>query len=349
MFYDCTTLYFEAFTPDELKQNGFSKDGKYNQPQVLLALLVTEEGLPIGYDVFPRATFEGNTIIPSLHKLQKTHNLSKLTVVADCGMMNKANVLELDKHNFSYVVGANIKKLRVSFAQKVISEFADLNSREEQEIREFAYPKQDSHQRLIVSYSSKRACKDAYEREKRISKLTAKLARSKNPTSLLTRHSPFVQIKGCSEVVLNESNITKNSQFDGLKGIVTNIPDEEAQTIIGHYRQLWRVEQSFHITKHDLKIRPIFHWTPRRVRAHIAICFMAYACVRFTEYQVALRSIRKLSPENIRSALSAAQHTIIKHNNSHTRYLIPSKISLDAHYIYKAMDLHISDVPHLLA
>ena len=62
LFYDCTTLYFESFTPDELKQNGYSKDLMFNQPQVLLALIATVEGLPLGYEVFPGSTFEGNTL-----------------------------------------------------------------------------------------------------------------------------------------------------------------------------------------------------------------------------------------------------------------------------------------------
>ena len=73
LFYDATTLYFESFTEDELKQNGYSKDMKFNQPQVLLALFVTIDGLPVGYDLFPGATYEGHTLKPVLEKLKTEH------------------------------------------------------------------------------------------------------------------------------------------------------------------------------------------------------------------------------------------------------------------------------------
>jgi hypothetical protein len=104
LFYDATTLYFESFTEDELKQNGYSKDMKFNQPQLLLALFVTRDGLPVGYEVFPGATYEGHTLKPVLNKLKNRYHIEEMIFVADRGMLSKNNLEYLEKNNIPYIV-----------------------------------------------------------------------------------------------------------------------------------------------------------------------------------------------------------------------------------------------------
>ena len=108
LFFDCTTLYFESFKEDELKQNGYSKDCKFNQPQVLLALLVTREGLPVGYEVFPGATFEGHSLISVLQTMQARYDVRKMIFVADRGMLNEDNLHALDEAGAYYTNGRRI-------------------------------------------------------------------------------------------------------------------------------------------------------------------------------------------------------------------------------------------------
>ena len=117
--------------------------------------------------------------------------------------------------------------------------------------------------------------------------------------------------------------------------------------VLAHYRSLWQVEESFRITKHDLKVRPIYHWTPRRVRAHIAIAFMAFTCVRHLMYRVKLQ-YQSLSPAVIRNALIHVQHSILEHRTTHKRYVIPSQISPEAKKLYELMGLSASTVPYAL-
>ena len=81
--------HFESFKEDELKQNGYSKGCKFNQPRYLLALLVTHEGLPVGYEVFPGATFEGPSLISVLQTMQARYDVRKMIFVADRGMLNE--------------------------------------------------------------------------------------------------------------------------------------------------------------------------------------------------------------------------------------------------------------------
>ena len=120
----------------------------------------------------------------------------------------------------------------------------------------------------------------------------------------------------------------------------------KVEAILEQYRGLWQVEESFRITKHDLKVRPIFHWTPDRVKAHLAISFMAFCCVRHLEYRVALQ-YKKMSPEAIRQELIRIQSSILKDKNGQ-RYVIPSKAGTDGLKIYQVMGLKYSTTPYRL-
>jgi len=91
IFYDATTIYFESFTEDSLKKNGFSKDAKHNQPQVILALMVTSEGLPVDYEIFEGDTYEGHTLISVFTKIRKAYHIDKVVFVADAAMLSKDN------------------------------------------------------------------------------------------------------------------------------------------------------------------------------------------------------------------------------------------------------------------
>ena len=108
VFYDVTTLYFETSISDDFRKNGFSKDNKINQPQILIGLVVNDTGFPIYYDIFKGNTFEGKTIIPVIMTIKEKYQIKKFTVVADAGMLSKDNLSELEKQGVDYVVGARI-------------------------------------------------------------------------------------------------------------------------------------------------------------------------------------------------------------------------------------------------
>lgn len=361
IYFDATTLYFESFEEDEFKKNGFSKDRKFNQPQVVLALMVTKEGLPIGYEAFSGDTFDGHTLIPSLKTLREKYNIDKVVYVADSGMFNSANLKELDEleeYDFNYIVGARIKNLTKSIKEKIINRdnYQELNA--DKEIARFSL---DNGRKLIVTYSRKRAKKDKADREKGIKKLKDKLEKEKSVKSHLSNsgYKKYLELESSDKdnkskqscdlaIVLNESKIEEDEKWDGLKGLIINenstLSNEE---ILTQYSNLWQVEESFRITKHDLKIRPIYHWTPRRVKAHLAISFTAYMLTRYLEYRVRLQH-KKLSPKVIRNLLLNIQKSIIYDKKSKIKYIIPSKIKIDAKKIYTIMEVKHSLTPYIL-
>ena len=135
--------------------------------------------------------------------------------------------------------------------------------------------------RLVVAYSPRRARKDAADRQRAVRKLLKQLNRSGQPKSLVPRGAArFVRMKGKGRWEIDPDRIAETARWDGLHGVATNVRGMPIEEILERYRGLWQVERSFRITKHDLKVRPIYHWTPRRIRAHLAIAYMAFACVR---------------------------------------------------------------------
>lgn len=346
LFYDCTTLYFESFTEDDLKKNGYSKDMKFNQPQVLLALLATQEGLPIGYEVFPGSSFEGHTLVPLLEGLQKRYEVENVVFVADSGLFNETNLSYLEKKKIKYIVGARLKNTTKAMQKDILNKvnYKQINQDDIGSLADFANGKD---RRLLVSYSAKRAEKDKHDREKAIEKLIKKLSKNKsNAKNLLSNYGykKYLDIKGETELIINEEKIKADSRWDGLHGIITNDKEADAMEIMKHYRGLWQIEECFRISKHDLKIRPIYHWTPQRVRAHIAISFMALTCVRNLTYRVSLQ-YKKLSPEVIRRELIHTQLSFLKHQQTKDRYCVPSNTSQDAKKIYQVMGLKLSAIP----
>lgn len=361
IYFDATTIYFESFTEDigddAIRKNGYSKDLKFNQPQVVLALMVTKEGLPIGYELFSGDTFDGHTLIPSLKILRDKYNVDNVVYVADSGMFNNDNLKELEmleEYNFNYIVGARIKNMQKNIKEQILNKnnYKELNS----EIS-IANITLDNGRKLVVTYSLKRARKDKADREKAIKKLKDKLEKNISVKSQLSNqgYKKYLQLKSNNEestcdlsIALNEDKIYEDSLWDGLKGLIVNknstLSNDE---ILTQYNNLWQVEESFRITKHDLKIRPVYHWKPSRVKAHIAISFASLLIVRHLEYRIKLQ-YKKLSPKVIRELLLNIQTSIVYDKTKKIKYAIPSKIKLETKKIYKLMDKQYSTTPYII-
>ncbi|MCG2791914.1 MAG: IS1634 family transposase [Actinomycetia bacterium] len=347
IFYDATTVYFESFTEDELKKNGFSKDLKHNQPQVLLALMVTTDGLPVDYEIFPGDTYEGHTLIPALKKIREKYDIDRVVFVADSAMLSEDNIKmleDLEEHKFSYIVGARLKNMAGSLKDKILdcSNYKEITPG--YKIAHFAYGDRE----IVVSWSEGRALKDARDRKKAIAKPIKKLNRSKSPKQHLSNNGyrKYLKVEGKSRVALDEEKIASDSRWDGLHGVVTNA-NLSGEEILSKYNDLWNVEAAFRVTKHDLKVRPVFHWKPRRIIAHIAICFTAYALTKHLEYRVRLQ-YRKLSIEKIRQVLMKVQTSILFDKVKRIRYGLPSKMKKDARKIYNILDINRSITPYII-
>lgn len=285
LFYDVTTLYFETFEEDEFRKNGFSKDNKSQQPQILVALMVTKEGFPIAYEVFSGNTFEGHTIIPVVKGFIQKHAVKEFTIVADAAMISIENIKQLTESNISYIVGARLGNLSNELIELIDK---SIFREDEKSIR----IKTDNGF-LICSYSSARYRKDKHEMEKQIEKAKYIV---ENPSK--NKKLKFTKSNG-QKLELNQKLIDKTRKLLGIKGYYTNLEENVLgnQTIMERYHELYRIEQAFRISKNDLQTRPIFHFKEEPVKLHILICFMALALSKHIELQTNI-SIKKFITES---------------------------------------------------
>jgi transposase len=353
MFYDCTTLYFESFTEDELRRFGYSKDHKFNQGQVLLALMVTREGLPVGYEVFPGNMYEGDTFKHAIEKIKDRYQVKRAIIVADSALLSKKNIALLEKENLEFILGARLKSLPEQWKDRILDNTDYEQKENEGEILRIAAYPYTKTRRLIVSHSTKRAEKDRRDREKAIEKLRQKLEKSTKPESLISNYGykKYLTVDGEVQVRVNEEKLQGEALWDGLHGVMSNIKENDmnACEILSQYHGLWQVEESFRIGKHDLKVRPVFHWSAKRIRAHIAICFMAFALIRFLQYRIRQKTGERFSAERISEELYRIQESILVDTTDNNRYVIPSKPSQYAIRIYDAMNSKRHVVPFRLA
>lgn len=278
VFYDMTSLYFENEDEDDLRKIGFSKDGKFQNPQIMLGLLVGMNGYPIGYDIFEGNTFEGKTLLPVLHKIEQQHEFGKPVVVADAAMLSKKNLQQLDEEQFPFIVGARIRNETQAMQEEIMQRCSELRDGESLVI------KKDNRHRLIISYSDSRARKDVYNRQRGLKKLRQKVNSGRLTKEQLNNrgYNKFLRLTGEVSIEIDEAKIAQASRWDGLKGYLTNTA-HSPELVIENYAQLWQVEKAFRISKTDLRIRPMYHYRRQRIKAHVLIAFVAYTIYKELE------------------------------------------------------------------
>lgn len=349
LFFDVTTLYFESIKQDDLKSFGFSKDCKFNQSQVTLALVATQEGMPITYKLFPGNTYEGHTLIGIAKDLKSRFNVADMVLVADRAMFTKDNLKLMDEIGMRYVVAAKLRVLPKKKQKEILSSQAFKASCVNDELH---WVNEFSHEgrRLIVSYSSKRAAKDASDRSRNIDRLLKRADKNgKIQSSKLINNSgtkKFLTL-GKDTAEINSKKIAHDQEWDGLHGLITNQDEASAAELLERYRGLWQIEEAFRVNKHSLKMRPIYHWSPRRIQAHISLCYLAYSLAKHAKYQLKKNKV-KMSLEEMRRHLLAVQASIIKDISNQRQYVIPSCQTKEQTILYNSFNLTRDLKPYAL-
>lgn len=306
VFYDMTTLYFEASDEDDLRKTGFSKDGKHQNPQIYLGLLVGMGGYAIGYDIFEGNIYEGHTLIPFIEKITAKFNLNKPVVVADAGLLSNANIKALGDLNYEYIIGARLKNEPEKIKQQILAK--QLSDGQMMKI------KKANNARLIVTYITKRAIKDEHNRKRGLQRLEKQVKAGKLTKSNINSrgYNKYLKLKGEISIEIDYEKFNNDKSWDGLKGYITNTKLKDKQ-VIENYKNLWYIERAFRMSKTDLRIRPIYHRLKHRIEAHICISFTAYCVYKELE--------RMLHKE--KSKLSLKKAAELTHNMYQIRYTMP--------------------------
>lgn len=196
---------------------------------------------------------------------------------------------------------------------------------------------EDRH--LCVSSSSRRAAKDAKDRERLVSKLKKKLESCKNVKRLINKNGylKYSEITGQAIDTINEEKINEDSKWDGLHAVITNQSSCNIH-IYDNYRRLWVIEESFRINKHNLKMRPIYHFTPQRIQAHILICYMAFTLIRHLQFRLQ-KSEKSMSVNRIFDAVRDIQAGILVDWVNQNKYRMLSPLSEDGKTIYETLNI----------
>jgi len=289
VFYDVTTLYFQIDDEDEIRKRGFSKEGKHQNPQIVLGLLVSIDGYPLAFDIFEGNKFEGHTMLPVIDAFKEKYQLNKLVIVADSGLLSYQNIKELQQKSYEFILGARIKNESKDIKEKILA--LKLKNGESEIIEK------ENNLRLIISYSDKRAKKDRYNRERGLQRLEKQLKSGKLTKANINNrgYNKYLKMEGNIKISIDKDKFEADAKWDGLKGYITNSDLSKAK-IIENYSHLWKIEKAFRISKHDLKIRPIYHRLQRRIEAHITINFAAYKIYKELERQLKHKKAT-ISPE----------------------------------------------------
>jgi hypothetical protein len=319
LLYDLTSTYFEVDACDlpegSKRRHGYSRDKRPDCPQVVIALVVTPEGLPLAYEVLPGNTADSKTLRAFLAKIESQYGKARRVWVMDRGVPTEAVLAEMRASDppVSYLVGT--PKGRLNKLEKQLIDKPWRQAREGVEVKVIA----QEEELYVYTQSADRVSKERAMRRRQLKWLWARLnklalmqvtreerlmklgaARSKAPCAWRLVKTRVDKKSGALSFSLDRESLRKARRREGRYLLRTNLTESDPAVLWQYYVQLVAVEEAFKTLKGDLAIRPIFHQDEDRIEAHIFVAFLAY-CLHVT----LTRRLRGLAPGlTARSALA---------------------------------------------
>lgn len=337
VFYDVTTFYFESEREqqDALRQKGFNKDGKIGCTQVVFAMLIDRYKQPIGYKLYSGQVWEGHTYEHMVESLKKQYQINKVILVADRGMLNTANLRLTLEQGYEFIMGERLRML----PEKIQSSLLQLDNYQYEWVSTSCQPVKVRYmvleykgRKIIATYSEKRAEKDRKEREEKLRKARILL---KNPAQLKKKaHHYYLKNTQGEKYVIDTAKIKHSEKYDGFLAIAYHAKGLSHKEVLDHYHHLYQIEHSFRTFKSYLETRPMFHWTDKRIRGHICLCYMAYAMLNNLQLRLAKKGVA-LSEQAIRDQLDKMQLSLIKQGDNY--FYLRSKLTEQARQLLSAV------------
>lgn len=309
VYYDVTNYYFEIDKQDKLRRKGYSKEGR-RSPIVQMGLFMDTDGIPVTYNLYPGNMLDKQTLIPMIHKVRKQYELGRFIVVGDRGMMSGDNIRQILLDKCGYVLSYSIRGSEAAFKEYVLDQSGYRDVGEDGfKIKSRIYPRDiyvstlegkkkkiSIDEKHIVFYSPKYAQKAKMDREAVLSK-AQKLMSSPSAYARAVSYGAAKYVKDLTFspstgeiiddakhlLVTDKEVLAEEEKYDGYYAIVTSELDKSDEKIVEIYRGLWKIEDSFKITKSDLETRPVYVSRQDHIEAHFLICFVALVLVRLLE------------------------------------------------------------------
>lgn len=319
-FYDVTTYAFESTKWGELRLFGFSKDHKNNEVQVIMGLLIDNQGLPISYELFPGNTMDQNTLVDSVQSLRELYHLDEITVVADRGLNGKDNLVYLQEEGHHFVIAYTLKHSSDDMKDLVFTDPDSWNIEQtdretgevlyktktviqplevkvllsDEERKEFQgkrdrprkYKTIEISVKVHLTWSLKRALKDAGDRQRVLDRLEKKLAKPSLLKAALNRGgNQYLTMEiNTDDCHLDENKIAEAAKYDGY--YMTDRMELSISEVVSIYKGLWKIEEIFRILKTDLQARPVFVWSDDHIKGHFALCYLSLYMIRLLQHRL---------------------------------------------------------------
>ena len=340
--YDVTNYYFESTKEGQLRLFGYSKEHRNNEVLVVMGLLIDSNGIPVTMRLFPGNTMDQNTLQDSVDALQKLYGFEKITVIADRGMNCKENLIFLSDRNHHFIISYTLKKCaeklreqclsggwdttqedddgRIVYATKVLDTTVSakvlMSEEERQEVKKEraaqhkkgATPKYRTVEvaaKLHVSYSAKRAAKDAADRARAVAKAEKRIA--DGTASQAFRYGSaryFTMDSECHVTGIDESKIAEEEKWDGYYAVITDNEDLSSNQVMSMNTTQWKIEECFRILKTDLEARPVRVFRDEHIKGHFVLCYLALCIIRYLQYLLRTKHDTEMSAERIMDAIS---------------------------------------------
>lgn len=335
-YYDVTTYSFESTRWGELRMFGFSKNHKNNEVQVVMGLLLDNNGIPITYELFPGNTMDQSTLTRSVEKLKSLYRLEKITVVADRGLNSGSNLEYLCKGGHDFVISYTLKRSpdafkelvwkgegwqdtvdpdtgEMTFRSKIVEQTLevkvpidqDAGSAEKRRGRPKKYSNESIPVKIHLTWSAKRAAKDRSDRERMLERLRKRLDKPYQLKAAVKRGcNQFLQMELDTDGwKLDEAKIEEAARYDGYYAVITNNLNLSTEEVSKIYGGLWKIEESFRVLKTDLRARPVFVWNDEHIKGHFAMCFISLCMLRYTQYLLGEADGKGVSAAQIMEAI----------------------------------------------
>lgn len=315
VYYDVTNYYFEIDKQDEFRRKGPEKN-KRGDPIVQMGMLLDKAGLPITYKLFPGNTHDSQTLMPILTEIKKKFGVKRIVVVADKALNSGDNIAFNTVLGDGYIYSKSIRGASADFKKWILNEAGYKKISDSYKLKSMIAPDAEIYvtvgqkgkkrqkkkvpleQKYVAFYSEKYAKRAKHKREEAIAKAVelinnpAKYRRSFDYGAAgyianIKIDKETGEITNIADkLMLNEEKIREEEKYDGYYAIVTSELDDTDEHIVETYRGLWRIEESFKVTKSVLETRPIFLRTREHINAHFLTCFIALLIARIVEIKL---------------------------------------------------------------
>lgn len=318
VYYDVTNYYYETDKQDDLRRKGCGKQGK-RKPLIQMGLFMDKDSLPLMYKIFPGNTHDSQTLMPMLAQVKKKYKTKRVVTVADKGLNSGDNIVFNTALGDGYIFSKSVRGASETFKTWATDPAGYTAHGEGYRYKSMVVPdaevtmhvdKPDGkvgkktvrlEQKWVAIYSEKYAKRAKHKREEVIAKALDMIAKPYKYKGVLDYGAAGYiknlkvdketgQILKTKDIMfLDEERIADEERLDGFYALITSELDDADEHIINTYHGLWRIEESFKITKSVLGTRPIYLYTPEHVNAHMLICFMALLVGRIIEQRLGRR------------------------------------------------------------